>query len=193
MANKIYLVKKDPHSKKQSVEWLQLSGSDFYAFLHTPEAKGRYFIHLTDDIDFECDEIYIEADRMEYREWKKKYNAHNYLAERQKSTEVISLEALLESEKRERDADSLQLDSRESLEQLIVHKDEIEQLYAALNRLTAKEQDFVRYIYLSGEKKTEADAARQFGISNAAAHRLKEKIFLQIQKFMRKKSEKSQQ
>jgi hypothetical protein len=193
MANKIYLVKKDPHSKKQSVEWLQLSGSDFYAFLHTPEAKGRYFIHLTDDIDFECDEIYIEADRTEYQEWKKKYNAHNYLASWKGGTEEVSLEGSLEIEKTKRNTDNWQSDARESLELWIIHKDEIEQLYAAINQLTAKEQDFIRYMYLSGEKKTEADTAKQFNISNAAAHRLKEKIFLQIQKFMRKKSEKGQQ
>ena len=50
MAKTIYLVKKNPESKKENTEWMQMSGEEFYRFTHSEEGKGRYFIHLTDDV-----------------------------------------------------------------------------------------------------------------------------------------------
>ena len=60
MAKTIYLVKKNPESKKENTEWLQMSGEEFYRFIHSEEGEGRYFIHLTDYVGYEADEIYIE-------------------------------------------------------------------------------------------------------------------------------------
>lgn len=50
MNKKIYLVKKDPTASKSENEWIQMSGSEFYSFIKSAAAQGRYFICLTDDI-----------------------------------------------------------------------------------------------------------------------------------------------
>ena len=52
-----------------------MSGEEFYRFTHSEEGKGRYFIHLTDDVGYEADEIYIEAGYEEYQDWYKRLAA----------------------------------------------------------------------------------------------------------------------
>ena len=59
MAKTIYLVKKNSESKKENTEWMQMSGEEFYRFTHSEEGKGRYFIHLTDDVGYELSLIHI--------------------------------------------------------------------------------------------------------------------------------------
>ena len=70
MSRKIYLVKKDPTCKKENIEWLQPTGREFFKFLASPESKGRYFIRLRDDVSFECDDIFIEANNMTIEQMK---------------------------------------------------------------------------------------------------------------------------
>ena len=50
---------------------LEISGSEFYRIVSDLEGERRYFIRLTDDLDFECAEILIEVPREEYLAWKK--------------------------------------------------------------------------------------------------------------------------
>ena len=90
MAKTIYLVKKNPESKKENTEWLQMNGEELYRFTHSEEGKGRYFIHLTDDVGYEADEIYIEAGYEEFCSWKQEDNRHRYLADCAKDTMIIS-------------------------------------------------------------------------------------------------------
>ena len=90
MAKTIYLVKKNPESKKENTEWMQMSGEEFYRFTRSEEGKGRYFIHLTDDVGYEADEIYIEAGYEEFYSWKQEDNRHRYLADCAKDTMIIS-------------------------------------------------------------------------------------------------------
>ena len=38
-------------------KWIQLSGQEFYAFIHSEEGNGRYFIRLFDEMDPECEDV----------------------------------------------------------------------------------------------------------------------------------------
>ncbi len=60
---------------------LEISGSEFYRIVSDLEGERRYFIRLTDDLDFECAEILIEVPKEEYLAWKKENN--HYLYQRQ--------------------------------------------------------------------------------------------------------------
>ena len=44
-------------------EWIEMDGDDFYRFLRTEEAKGRYFIQLANDGDPDCDVIHMEVSK----------------------------------------------------------------------------------------------------------------------------------
>lgn len=73
-------------------KWIQLSGQEFYAFIHSEEGNGRYFIRLFDETDPECEDILIEAGRKDYEAWKKDYDRHRYLNRTRKGMEVVPLD-----------------------------------------------------------------------------------------------------
>lgn len=93
-----YLAWKDANCNGNNIEWLELTGREFYALIKSPAGKGRYFIRLYDDIGFECNEIYIEATLSGYRNWRVDENAHNYLKRINKDYETFSLDAPIDSE-----------------------------------------------------------------------------------------------
>ena len=76
MAKAIYLVKKYPDQTGDKIEWMQMSDKRFAEFCRSPESKGRFFIKLTDDIDFECPTIFIEVSQADYLRWRKEYDRH---------------------------------------------------------------------------------------------------------------------
>ena len=60
---------------------LEISGSEFYRIVSASDVENmepRYFIRLTDDIDYECPEIFVEVSEDDYAEWKREYNLHLY-------------------------------------------------------------------------------------------------------------------
>lgn len=60
---------------------LEISGSEFYRIVSDRDVENmepRYFIRLTDDIDYECPEIFVEVSKNDYAEWKREYNLHLY-------------------------------------------------------------------------------------------------------------------
>lgn len=182
MAGTIYLVKKDPVSSKENVEWIQMDGREFYQFIHSPEGRGRYFIHLTDDVSFEADEIYIEAGYLEYRAWQKEYDAHRYLMEQQEDIRILSSDVPV-SGGEEILIDTV-LDDRPSVEDMMIGKDERERLYAALKKLNPDEQRILRTLYFSGKVLSDTDAGRRLGLSRQTFQYRKKKIISKLSKIL---------
>ena len=69
MKKKIYLAKVNHKTANHRLS--EISGSEFYRIVSDLEGERRYFIRLTDDLDFECAEILIEVPKEEYLAWKK--------------------------------------------------------------------------------------------------------------------------
>lgn len=192
MAKTIYLVKKNPESKKENTEWLQMSGEEFYRFTHSEEGRGRYFIHLTDDVGYEADEIYIEAGYEEFCFWKQEDNRHRYLADCAKDTMIISSDVPVTGEEGLLLIDTIQDDSI-SIEEMIARKDMLKKLREAMASLSSDEKAIIQALYFSGRVVTEAEAGKSLGMSQQAFHYRKRKIFSKLAKFLFVKSKKVQQ
>lgn len=177
MNRKIYLVKKDPTCKKADIEWLQLSGREFFRFLRSSESQGRYFIRLRDDISFECDDIYIEATLSEYREWRVKENAHNYLKRTNKDYETLSFDAPIDSE--ENTLHDLVGCDQPSVEDDALRKIELERINFALESLSPDERFIIDSYYLVTQK-TDDDIAHEIGISHQAVNKKRKLILKKI-------------
>lgn len=149
MAKTIYLVKKNPESKKENTEWMQMSGEEFYRFTHSEEGKGRYFIHLTDDVGYEADEIYIEAGYEEFYSWKQEDNRHRYLADCAKDTMIISSDVPVTGGEELLLIDTIQ-DESISIDEMIVHKEMLKKLREALASLSSDEVAIIQTLYFSG-------------------------------------------
>ena len=186
MAKTIYLVKKNPESKKENTEWMQMSGEEFYRFTHSEKGKGRYFIHLTDDVGYEADEIYIEAGYEEYQDWYKESRRHRYLMECEGETLPLSSDVPVSG------GDELLIDTvmddRTSLEEECVRKDELERLRRVVRDLKPEEFQLLKVMYLGDWVRTEQEAAKELGVSRDIIKRRKKKLFFKIQKFLRPKS-----
>lgn len=59
-----------------------MDGDEFYRFLRTEDAKGRYFIQLTNDGDPDCDVIHMEVSEPEYLTWRSDYDRKQYYRKR---------------------------------------------------------------------------------------------------------------
>ena len=187
MAKTIYLVKKNPESKKENTEWMQMSGEEFYRFTHSEEGKRRYFIHLTDDIGYEADEIYIEAGYEEFYSWKQEDNRHRYLADCAKDTMIISSDVPVTGGEELLLIDTIQ-DESISIDEMIVHKEMLKKLREALASLSSDEVAIIQTLYFSGCIITEAEAGKHLGISQQTFHYRKKKIFSKLAKFLFVKS-----
>ena len=65
MAN-IYLRWKNPDCNGKAIEWEEMSGKAFFAFLNSNSSEGRYFIKLNNDICFDANVVFIEATKAQY-------------------------------------------------------------------------------------------------------------------------------
>ena len=55
---------------------VEITGREFYDIVTSVLGEKRYFVRLTDDIDYEGTEIIIEAPKDYYNEWRKEYRRH---------------------------------------------------------------------------------------------------------------------
>ena len=77
----IYFKFRERMPKQTKDQLIEISGSEFYRIVSDRDVENmelRYFIRLTDDIDYECPEIFVEVSKNAYAEWKREYNLHLY-------------------------------------------------------------------------------------------------------------------
>ena len=82
MGHRRYFIRKDVKKAGKVKEWIEMEGDEFYRFLRTEDAKGRYFIQLTNDGDSDCDVIHMEVSKPEYLAWRADYDRKQYYRKR---------------------------------------------------------------------------------------------------------------
>lgn len=93
---KRFFVWADANCNGQNIEWIELTGKEFYLFISDPINKGRHIIKLTDTCFYEDDDIYIEATKEEYIKWEKEYKHSLYINRMGREINVYSIQELLE-------------------------------------------------------------------------------------------------
>lgn len=160
---------------------LEISGSEFYRIVSDRDVENmepRYFIRLTDDIDYECPEIFVEVSKNDYAEWKREYNLHLY-RRRMKScyVEVPFDDALLFLySKAEEDSEALP-------EKMAEKRENLDKLQNAFASLTDEEKELIWLLYLCKEPLTETQVASVLHISQPAVHKRKKRILEKMRSF----------
>lgn len=180
MSKTIYLVKKNPKCNKHDVEWIQMDKRQFAQFIRSGEAKGRDFIHLTDDIDYECDEIFIEASREEYLTWKRQYNAHCYLKGFETDMTILSADAPMDGT--DTPLHETLVSNATNIEDVLTNRDMTERVMQAVRELPDKDRALLQLMYFGEDKPTEQVVANALGVSQPAVHKQLKKVFLKIAK-----------
>ena len=66
---KRYFRMKDPKCKPEQIEWIEMTGREFYRFVNSLEGRGRHFIDM--------DDVVLEASENEVRSFRTEQN-HSY-------------------------------------------------------------------------------------------------------------------
>ena len=145
MATK-YLVWKDPACQGANIEWLELTGTEFYQLTTQPENKGRRFIKLDDSICQDADIIIIEATLEQYRNWLPERDSHKYLTETRAGKQTLSLDHPLGME------NDIALENlipdEQNLEDLVIDQLLLGQLPELLRILSDSERELVNILFL---------------------------------------------
>ena len=160
---------------------LEISGSEFYRIVSASDVENmepRYFIRLTDDIDYECPEIFVEVSENDYAEWKREYNLHLYRRKIKSCyAEVPFDDALLFLySKGEEDPEAIP-------EKMAEKRENLNKLQIAFASLTDDEKELIWLLYLCKEPLTETQVASVLHISQQAVNKRKQKILEKMKAF----------
>ena len=179
MTKKFYIWK-DPSCNGANIEWLEITGNEFYAMLKRAENEGRCFIRLGDDIATEADVIFIEATREQYLDWRKEQNAKNYLRQQQVGAVTLSLDI----EPQESDLTSLYeaiADGKTDVERAVLSLLAHEALESALKSLDDAEISLLSEIYV--KCRPAAEIAREQGVHRSTVARQVSSVLKKLKKY----------
>ena len=176
-----YFRKKDPN-ETENIEWIQMSGKEFYQFIKSPEGRKRYFVAWKD--------LVLEVSQQEYADWRREKDHSGYLWEQEKLRTIVSLNG----KEIEEYGDGLDVisDPAADVEARVSRKKKIQALRDALLQLDTDSYRLIYALYLSDCRQTERQLAQELGISQSAVHKRKKKILKNL-KFLVIKFEKSSQ
>lgn len=163
---KRYFCKKDPLCKTEDIEWIEMSGREYYRFVIAPENKGRHFIDMGD--------VVLECTATEYRKYKAEDDHSKYLFDQEYGWTTHSLENL--SREYGLCGEEIIADMTQEVETEVIHRIEIKALYSALEHLDTKSLEMIHELYFANECKTERELAQIASVSQNAIHKQKQKI-----------------
>ncbi len=176
---KQYYIKRDPSAIGSDIEWTAINGKEFYQLLTSPAGKGRYFI--------EMDEFMIEATEAEYKDWRKEKDHSDYLQAQESQVQLLPLCGGENGSQGDLIPD-MAASTEEQAMAAILRK----ALKEALNALDDESYTIIDALILAQDRKSERDLASEFGLSQNAVHKRKNKI-LKTLKLLVVKGEKSSQ
>lgn len=177
-----YFRKKDPLSKAQNVEWVEMSGKEYYQFVTDLTNAGRHFVDMGD--------VVLEATENEMREYISEKNHNYYLQAQEEGWITLSFYSVVDQNGCS--GEEVAVDETQDVEEEAIAIIEHKALRDALLRLDTTDQQMIYDLYLAVNRKTERDLADKCGLSQVAIHKQKKKILDNL-KFLVIKLQKSQQ
>ena len=174
-----YFRKKNPKCKLNEIEWIEMTGKEFYRFVNSPEGQYRYFINMGD--------VVLEVTHAEARAYRAEKDHSNYLREQEMGWSFLSLYT-----DHEYSGEEVIKDESQDVEAEVIADIEKEILHIALNCLDTESFLLINALYLADEPKTERELASELGVSQNAINKRKKKI-LKTLKFLVVKNQKGSQ
>lgn len=161
-----YFRKKDPFCKPESIEWIEMSGREYYCFVSNPKNIGRYFMNMGD--------VVLECTEAEYKKYKAEDDHSSYILEQEAGWITQSLEDAAKEANVCRE--ELVADETQDVESEAIRRIELAALRSALSQLDLNSYQLIRALYSSTDRKTERELAEAAAVSQNAIHKQKEKI-----------------
>ena len=69
--------------KPEDMQWIEMSGREFYRFINSPEGQGHYFIDMGD--------VVLETSKAETRKYRAEENHRYYIRSQSENWKEISI------------------------------------------------------------------------------------------------------
>lgn len=178
---KRYFRKKDPNCKASEIEWIEMTGREFYQFVNSPEGRGRYFIDM--------DDVVLEGTRSLARSYRSEKNHNDYLKRQGEGRTILSIYAV--GNKYGYCGEEIAKDETQDVEAQVIAQMELCALQTALSQLDPSSYQLIYSLFISNKRKTEQKLAKELGVSQNSINKQKKKILKRL-KFLVVKNQKSQ-
>lgn len=177
-----YFRLKDPKCEPTEIEWIEMTGREFYDFVNSPEGHGRHFINMGD--------VVLEATEAQARQYKAEQNHRRYILAQKEGWRTSSIYAI--ADRNGYSGEEIIRDDTQDVEAEVILRMERRALQEALHQLDEESLVLIQALYLVDKRKTEREIAQERGVSQVAIHKQKKKI-LQTIKALVINSQKSKQ
>ena len=134
-----YFRKRDPHSKAGSIEWVEMTGAEYYQFVTNLQNKDRHFINMGD--------VVLECSKAEYKRFKTEDDHSSYILEQEEGWSTISLSIL--EQKEFASGEETIVDTNPSVEETAIQSLLSQELYKALRELPTPDYLIIYELYLA--------------------------------------------
>ena len=181
----IYIFKRDPDLPATEDNWIVMSKEEYIQYCKSPEGKARRIVFAQlDACGLDDVIIKIECDGEAASDCRKYKDHHDYLQEQRKKS-GYSVDSLYENIP-ETDEDCFGeeaiVEPFYNMENDVLDTLEIQELYHALECLSPEELMLIIELYLSPDRKTEAECGRLLGISRKKLRYTKERALQKLRK-----------
>lgn len=181
MANKYYIWK-DPNCNGTNPDWIEISGTQFYA-LGKDKTQKRYFKRIDDGVEDGADVLIMETTYEEYKDWHKKQESKRRKKKRQEQYEpqFIALDDSVSGT--EFTYNEVIPDTSENVEDEVLTNIENAMLREIIASLSDEEKQIFKIVKQAIEKQTsERQICKEMGLDREAFRYKREKIFKMIRK-----------
>ena len=181
MASK-YFIWKNPNCKGTNPDWIEISGTQFFA-LGKGKPQKRYFKRIDDGVEDGADVLILETTYEEYKDWHKKQESKRRKKKSQEryKPQFISLDELTSDS--EFAYSEVIPDASVNVEDEVLTNIENAMLREIIASLSDEEKQIFKIVKQAIEKKiSERQICREMGIDREEFRYKREKIFKKIQK-----------
>lgn len=152
--NKRYFRLKEPAHNANQSDWIEMSGKEFYRFIHSPEGEKRHFIDMGD--------IMLEVTETDGRQCRTEQNHHYYVQCQEEGWSTLSLYEVENGSGCS--GEEVIPDNAQDVEAEVIKRLEHSALYAALAQLDWESCRLIYMLYLADEIKTLRQISSESGI-----------------------------
>lgn len=145
---------KAPGYCTSGAEWVEMTGKEFYRFIHSPKGKKRYFIDMGD--------IVLEVTKVEAHQYRAEQNHRHYLQAQEEGWNTLSLYVIENGSGCS--GEEVIADNAQDVEAEAIMRLGYSALYAALAQLDSESYWLIYRLYLAKERKTLRQLSSESGI-----------------------------
>ena len=175
---KRYFRLKNPKCKPEKVEWIEMTGKEFYRFVNSPEGQGRHFIDMGD--------VVLEASKHEAQVHRAEKDHSDYLKEQEEGWSIVSIYTI--EDENGCNGEEVAVDETQDVETEAIMRIATAALRKALIRLDSESYQLIHALYLADTRKTLRQLSLDSGIPVMTLQDRKKKILALLGRELHKKN-----